>query len=102
MLLSVAKDVYLSNFSKTIYNTLHTEIRIFLTVLYLSIIIFFENSFSNAPGLLFIFVCISTGHAHFPNNEICIPWIPMRLSMIVFGCRILEKLISRPRILNRC
>ena len=31
---------------------------------------FFENSSNKACGLLFIFVHISKGHAHFQNNEI--------------------------------
>jgi len=44
----------------------------------LSIILFFENSSRKASGLLFIFICVSTNHAHFWRDEICISWEPER------------------------
>ena len=33
------------------------------------------------------FVCVSMGHAHFPNDEIRIPWRSMRPSTLFFGSR---------------
>ena len=40
----------------------------------LSKALFFEDSCNKAKGLLFIFFRISTGHAHFQNNNIHISW----------------------------
>ena len=62
MLLSVAKDAYLNNCSKTTHYAHNYLLN--------CSILFFLNSSSKASGLLFIFVHVSTGHAHFPNDEI--------------------------------
>ena len=48
-----------------------------------------------ASRLLFIFVRVSTGHAHFPNDEIRIPWRLMRPSILFFGCKTLEESIRK-------
>jgi len=52
------------------------------------------------PGfqLLFIFIYISTGHTHFPNNEISIPRMPMRLNTLFFGCRTSESRLGKPAL----
>ena len=42
----------------------------------LSRVLFFKNPCSKTSGLLLIFICVSTGHAYFQNNEICIPGSP--------------------------
>ena len=39
--------------------------------------LFLEKIFSKASGVLFIFVHISTGHAHFPNDKIHISCKPV-------------------------
>ena len=71
-------------------NTLHAEL-CSLMFYSLSIVLFLYNYSSKASGLLFILVHVSTSHAHFPNNEIRIPWMPMRSSMLFFGCKMSEK-----------
>ena len=75
MFLNVVKDVYLNNFSKTTHYAQNHLLLVFP--------LFFENSSSKASGLFFIFVCVSTDHA---NDE-----MPIRPSMVVFGCRMPEK-----------
>ena len=57
---------------------------IFSTFYSFSIILFFENSSSKASGLPFIFVCVSTGHAHFSTNEIHISCEPRQGNLGVF------------------
>ena len=47
--------------------------------------------FSKASRLFFIFVHVSAGHTHIPNDEIHIPWMPMRPNTLFFGCRMPEK-----------
>ena len=80
MLLSVAKDVYLNNGSKTT----HYTSQLFYSP---SIILFFWNSPNKASGLLFIFVCVRMGHAYFFNNVIRI----LGPSTVFFSCRMPEK-----------
>ena len=73
-------------------NSLCTGIFAFsLSIVLLSL----ENSSSKASRLLFIFIRISTDHAHFPNDEIRIPWMPMSPSMVVFSSRMPEKLTRK-------
>ena len=81
----------------------HYTQNIVLTIYRLSIVLFFENSSSKASGLLFIFAHVSTGHAHFQNDEICIPWMPMRPSTVFSvaeftkkaGSKVCEQLLHR-------
>ena len=75
-LLSVAKDAYSNNRSKS---TLHTELssQLFYS---LSLVLFFRNSSNKASSLLFIFAYVSTGHTHFSN-------VPMRSSTVFLSCR---------------
>ena len=47
-----------------------------MLLLTLAIVLFFENSPNKASGLLFIFIHVSIGYAHFTNNEIHISWEP--------------------------
>ena len=68
MLPSVVKGAYLNNCSN---NTLHTEISSSLFYS-LSIVLFLQQSL----WLLFIFVQVSMGHAHFPNVEMHISCKP--------------------------
>ena len=56
------------------------------------------NSSSKASRLLFIFIHVNMGHAHFQNNEIRIPWMPMRPGTLFFGCRTPEKLTRKAGI----
>jgi len=42
-----------------------------------------------------LFVRISTGHAHFRNDEMHIPRMPMRPSTLYFSCRMPEKLTRK-------
>jgi len=84
MLLSVAKDAYLNNCSKTTHYAQS----------YLLNCIIVDPS-SKASGLLFVFIRVSTGHAHFPTDEIRSPWIPMRPSRLFFGCRMPERLTGK-------
>ena len=41
-------------------------------------------------GLLFIFICASTGHTHFQNNEIHISWGAARPAMVFFSSETTE------------
>ena len=84
MLSSVAKDMYLKNHSKATHYPQNYLLNFFIVLL-------FENSPNKASGLPFIFVRMSTGHAHFVIDEICISWVPMEPSMVFFTCRIPEK-----------
>ena len=71
---SVAKDVNSNNFSKALrymQTYLLNSFAVFL--LYYSLKILPAKSSG-----CFIFICISTSHAHFPNDKIHIPWMPMR------------------------
>ena len=87
-LLSVAKDVYLNNRSKTTYYTQKYLLNCFIVCL-------LYNSPNKASGLLFIFVRVSTDHARFSNDEIRISWVPMRPSTVFFSCRMPEKLTRK-------
>ena len=60
-------------------------------IVFLSYYFFLKFHPAKPPWLLFVFVLISTGHAHFTNDEMLIPWIPMRSSMLFFSCRMPEK-----------
>ena len=79
-LLSVAKDV-------PALKQHITHRSIFLTVYSLSIVLFFKNSFSKASMLLFTFVCVSVGHAHFSTDEIRISCEPDRPTWVFFSCK---------------
>ena len=57
----------------------------------LSLALFSKNSPSKASSLLFIFARISTGHAHFLNDEIRISRVPMRYSTVFLSCKMPEK-----------
>jgi len=81
MLLSVAKDVYLDNRSKTTHYAQNCLLNCFIVCL---LYYFFQNSPNKASGLLFIFVRVSMGHAHFSNDEMHISWVPMRPSTVFF------------------
>ena len=61
MLWSVAKDVFLSSHSKTTHYTQNYLLNCFS----LSIVLFFQKFSNKAPGLLFIFICVSMGYATF-------------------------------------
>jgi len=61
----------------------------------LSILLFFENSSSKASGLLFIFVCVSTGYAHFSNDEICISCEPDRPTSVFFSCETAVNMVRK-------
>ena len=85
MLLSVAKDAYLNYCSKTTHyaqNYLHNWFIVFLSCYFFKIL---------PAKPLGCFVRENTGHAHLPNDEIRIPWRPMRPSTLFFGCRMHEK-----------
>ena len=49
-------------------------------------VLFFENSSNKASGLLFIFIHVSMGHAHFSTDEICISCEPDRPIWVFFSC----------------
>ena len=80
MLVSVAKDAYLSNHSKTTHYAQN----------YLPIVLFFQNFLNKASRLLFIFIRVSMGHTHFSNNKIHISWVPVKPSTVFFSCRMPE------------
>ena len=84
MFLSVAKDAYLKKCSKTTHYVQNYLLKSFYRVILLK---FFQESLQAALH----FVCISTSHAHFPINEIRIPWMPMRPSTLFFACKMPEK-----------
>ena len=63
MLLSVTKDMYFNNTSKTTELTQKYPLNSFIVLL------FFRNSPNKALGMLFIFICIKMGHAHFSSNK---------------------------------
>jgi len=76
-----------------------THRNIFLGVLYsLSILLFFENSSSKASRLLFIFIQVSMGHAHFSNDEIRISCEPDRPTLLFFSWRTPEKPAMKARL----
>ena len=52
----------------------------------LSIPLFFENSSSKASRLLFLFIRVGTGHAHFSNGEIRISCELDRPTSVFFNC----------------
>ena len=79
---SVAKNANLNNCSKTT----HYAQKYLLNCFSLSIVLFFKNSSSKAFRLLFIFVHVSTGHAHFSTDEICISCEPDGLTSVFFSC----------------
>jgi len=60
----------------------------------LSTLLFFENSSSKASGLLFIFVHVSMGHAHFSNDEIHISCEPDRPNWVFLSH---EKVVNTVR-----
>ena len=82
MLLSANKDYYFEQ--TTLNNKLHTEM-FFKGFFILSRAIFFENSHSKVSRLLFILVCVSMGHDHFQNNEMCISWEHTRPTTVFFS-----------------
>ena len=53
--------------------TTHCTQKYFLNSFYMYCTLFFENSSSKASGLLFIFVCVSMGHAHFQLTRYAFP-----------------------------
>jgi len=65
---------------------------IFSTVYSFSIMLFFENSFRKASGLLFIFIHVSTCHAHFCRDKIQVSWGPERPTPVFVSSRMPEKL----------
>jgi len=64
-------------------------LRIFLLFYSLSVLSFFENFSSKASRLRFIFICVSTGHAHCSNGEIHISCEPDRptFTSALFSCK---------------
>jgi len=48
-------------------------------------VLFLENSHNKACGLLFIFVRVTMGNAHFQNNQIHISWEPTRPATVFFS-----------------
>jgi len=100
MLLSVAKDANLNNRSKTTHYAQNYPAHYAHTVssqLFYSLpfVLFFQNSPNKVSRLLFILVRVSTGHAHFSNDEIHISWVPMRHSTVFFSCRAPENLTRK-------
>ena len=79
-MLSVAKDAYSNNCCKA------TPYAQECLLNHLSIILFFVNSSSKASKLLFIFVHISMGHAHFSTDEIPISCELDRLIWVYLSC----------------
>ena len=78
----VTKDAHLNNCSKQ-----HICTEIFYKLFYsLTVESLFKNSSTEASGLLFIFVCVSTGYAHFSNKEIRISCEPDRPTSVFFSC----------------
>ena len=49
-------------------------------------------------ALYLLFVCKSTGHTHFSNDEIHISCEPERPTLIFFSCRMPEKLTMKGRL----
>jgi len=47
-------------------------------------------------GCSSFFVRLSKGHAHFPNDQIRIPWMPMRTSMLFFVVECLKSRLGKP------
>ena len=85
MLSSVAKDAYLINCSKTTHYAQNYLLDCFIVFL----------SCYSSSGLLFIFICVSMAYAHFPNDKIRTPWMPMRPSILFFSCRMPDKLTRK-------
>ena len=65
---------------------------IFSAVYSFSIMLFFENSFSKASGVLFIFIHVSMCHAHFCRDKIQVSWGPERPTPVFVSSRMPEKL----------
>ena len=77
-------------------NTLCTEVS-FQMFYNMSSVLFFKNSINKVSGLLFSFFCVSMGHSHFWNKEICIFWVPTRPSAMFFSCIMPEKSARKAR-----
>ena len=54
----------------------------------MSTVLFSTNSLNKASGLLLLLVCVSTGHAHFLDDEMR---EPMRPTTVFFSCSTPEK-----------
>ena len=49
-----------------------------------------------APRLLFVFVHVGTGHAHFQSDDVCISYEPERPTLVYFSCRVPENQLGKP------